>query len=65
MKESIQHKLDEMERLAQASKGRFSLTEKKSSVQVQDSLAKAIKTKEEADRFLAELDFVIKQAQRK
>lgn len=65
MKESIQHKLDNIKKLAQASKGSFSYTEKKSSVQVQDSLAKAIKTKEEADRFLAELDFVSKQAQGK
>lgn len=65
MKESIQHKLDQMEKLAQASKGSLSSTEKKSSVQVQDSLSKAIRTKEEADRFLAELEWVIKQAQAK
>ena len=65
MKESIQHKLDNIKKLAQASKGSFSSTEKKSSVQVQDSLSKAIRTKEAADRFLAELEFVIKQAQGK
>ena len=64
MKESIQHKLDEMEKLAQASKGSYIPTQR-SSIQVNDSLSKAIKTKEEADRFLAELDWVIKQAQAK
>jgi len=64
MKESIQQKLDNMKKLAQASKGRYIPTQR-SSIQVNDSLSKAIKTKEEADRFLAELEWVIKQAQAK
>jgi hypothetical protein len=65
VKESIQHKLDEIKKLAKASKAGHTSTDKRPSVLVNDSLAKAIKTKKEADVFMTELHALIQYAQEK
>lgn len=64
MKQSIQHKIGDLKKLAQASRN-ISSNEKKTSIEVQDSLAKAITNKKEASLFLAELEAAIKLAQEK
>lgn len=51
--------------MAEASKGNFSLKEKKASIEISDSLAKSITTKKDAIIFMAELDAAIKIAQEK
>lgn len=64
MGERIQQERDRVTRLAMAKNQHLLLPGKKYK-EVRCSLAEAIKTKEEADRFLAELEWVIKQAQAK
>jgi hypothetical protein len=64
MGERIQYELDKIKMLAIAKNESFFAPGRKF-VEVRYSLSKAIKTKEEADRFLAELEWVIKQAQAK
>lgn len=62
MEERIQHELENIKKLAMAKNESFFSPGRKFK-EVQCSLAEAIKTKEEADRFLAELEWVIEQAQ--
>ena len=64
MEERIQQERDRITKLAMAKNKSFFLPGRKYK-EIQCSLAEAIKTKEEADRFLAELEWVIKQAQAK
>lgn len=64
MKKSIQDKINDVKKLAQASSVDYPIKEKKSAVHAQDSLSKAITNKKDADLFLAELEAVIKMAQK-
>ena len=63
MKQSIQDKINEIKKLAQASSAAYSVKERKNPMAAQDSLVKAIRNQKEADIFLAELEAVIKKAQ--
>lgn len=64
MSERFHHELDKIKKLAMASNGDF-FSPGREFLLPQSGLANAFETKEEADRFLAELDWVIKQAQAK
>lgn len=62
MKQSIQDKINDIKKLAQTSSAAYPVKERKNSIPVQDSLAKAIRNQKEADIFLAELELAIKKA---
>jgi len=64
VKKSIQDKINDIKKLAQASSADYPIKEKKSSTRAQDSLSKAIRNKKDADIFLAELEAAIKMAQK-
>lgn len=64
MGERIQHELDRIKKLAMTKNESFFSPGRKF-VEAQFSLSEAIKTKEEADRFLAELEWLGKLAQAK
>jgi hypothetical protein len=65
VKKSIQDKIDAIKKQAQASSATYPVREMKNPMAAQDSLAKVIRNQKEADIFLAELEAVIKQAQKK
>jgi hypothetical protein len=65
VKDSLQDKINKLKQMAAASKENFSSTGKKTSIEVRDSLAKAITTKKDAVIFMAQLDAAIKIAQEK
>jgi hypothetical protein len=65
VKKTIQDKIDDIKKRAEASNEDYSINKKKSSISVQDSLSKAITNKKDADLFLAELEAAIKIAQEK
>jgi hypothetical protein len=65
VKDTLQDKINKLKQMAEASKENFSSREKKSSIEVSDSLAKAITNKKDAVIFMAELDAAIKIAQEK
>lgn len=65
MKKSIQDKIDAIKKQAQASSATYPVKERKRSINVQDSLVKAIRNQKEADIFLEELEAVIKKAQKR
>ncbi|HEY8895187.1 MAG TPA: hypothetical protein VIM79_10245 [Niastella sp.] len=64
MGKRIQHERDKTTKLAMAKNKSFFSPGRKYK-EVQCSLAEAIRTKEEADRFLAELEWLTKLAQTK
>ena len=65
MKKSIQDKIDAIKKQARESSAAYSVKERKNPMAAQDSLAKVIRNQKEADVFLAELEAVIKKAQKK
>jgi hypothetical protein len=65
VKQSIQDKINDIKKLAQASSAAYPVKERKNPIAVQDSLVKAIRNQKEADIFLEELEAVIKKAQKK
>ena len=64
MKKEVQDKIDAIIAMAKASNLK-STSRSKSSLTTQDSLSKAIRNKEDADKFLKELEIVIKYGQEK
>ena len=65
MKETLQDKINKLKQMAEASKENFSSKEKKTAVEVSDSLARSITNKKDAAIFMAELNAAIKIAQEK
>jgi hypothetical protein len=65
VKDTLQDKINKLKQMAEASKENFSSKGKKTSIEVSDSLARAITNKKDAAIFLAELDAAIKIAQEK
>jgi len=65
VEKKIQNKIDDLIRMARASRPAYTAREEKTTVTGQDSLSKIITTKEEANIFLAELEAVIKMAKGK
>ena len=63
MTEAIQAKIDAIKKLAQSADAEYYVKSKNSSSR-QDSLAKVIKTKKQADEFLADLETTMRKARK-
>ena len=60
MNQRIQHKIDEYKKMASSHKGHVTST--RSTTNTQDSLSTVIRSKKDADEFMAELENAVKRS---